>query len=89
LTLAAILARDGIDAITITRYPTTAHSPRAHITNQRTMEVFRDLGIEDDVIAVATPNAFMRNNVWATSFAGQEIARLETWGTGSARSGDY
>lgn len=89
LTLAAILARDGIDAITITRYPTTAHSPRAHITNQRTMEVFRDLGIEDDVIAVATPNAYMRNNVWATSFAGQEIARLETWGTGTARSGDY
>lgn len=89
LTLSAILARDGIDAITITRYPTTAHSPRAHITNQRTMEVFRDLGCEDAVIAAATPNEYMRNNVWATSFAGQEIARLETWGTGTARSGDY
>ncbi|MFC9442247.1 MULTISPECIES: FAD-dependent monooxygenase [Brevibacterium] len=89
LTLAAILARDGVDALTITRYPTTAHSPRAHITNQRTMEVFRDLGCEDAVIAAATPNPYMRNNVWATSFAGQEIARLETWGTGSARSGDY
>ena len=25
----------------------TANTPRAHITNQRTMEVFRDLGIED------------------------------------------
>lgn len=63
LTLAAILARDGVDALTITRYPTTAHSPRAHITNQRTMEVFRDLGCEDAVIAAATPNPYMRNNV--------------------------
>lgn len=89
LTLSAILARDDIDAIAITRYPSTAHSPRAHITNQRTMEVFRDLGFEDEVIAAATPKKFMRNNVWATSFAGQEIARLETWGTGPERSGEY
>lgn len=89
LAMAALLARAGVDALTITRYPTTAHSPRAHITNQRTMEVFRDLGFEDAVKAVATPNAFMRNNVWATSFAGQEIARLETWGAGVERSSDY
>jgi 2,4-dichlorophenol 6-monooxygenase len=89
LTLSALLARDSVDAITITRHPSTANSPRAHITNQRTMEVFRDLGIEDDVEAVATPNDQMRNNVWATSFAGREIARIESWGTGSDRAGDY
>lgn len=89
LTLSALLARDSVDAITITRHPSTANSPRAHITNQRTMEVFRDLGIEDDVEAVAAPNDQMRNNVWATSFAGREIARIESWGTGSDRAGDY
>jgi 2,4-dichlorophenol 6-monooxygenase len=53
---AALLARAGVDAITVTKYPGTANSPRAHITNQRTMEVFRDLGVEDRVRAVATPN---------------------------------
>lgn len=89
LTLSAILARDNIDAITITKHPSTANSPRAHITNQRTMEVFRDLDLEDAVTEAATPNSFMRNNVWATSFAGQEIARLETWGTGTKHSGAY
>jgi len=89
LTAAALLATYGVDAITVTKYPSTANSPRAHITNQRTVEVFRDLGIEDDIRAAATPNELMGHNVWATSFAGQEIARLMTWGTGVQRHGDY
>ncbi len=89
LTAAALLARAGVDAITVTKYPGTAHSPRAHITNQRTMEVFRDLGIEDRIRAVATPNELMGHNVWATSFAGPEIARLMTWGSGVTRKAEY
>lgn len=89
LAMAALLAREGIDAITVTKYAGTAHSPRAHITNQRTMEVFRDLGMEPAITAVATPNELMGNNVWATSFAGDEIARLLTWGSGPERRTDY
>lgn len=89
LAMAALLARHGVDAVTVTKYAGTAHSPRAHITNQRTVEVFRDLGIEQDVRAVATPNELMGTNVWATSFAEQEIARLLTWGSGPERHGDY
>ena len=89
LAMAALLAREGIDAITVTKYGGTAHSPRAHITNQRTMEVFRDLGMESDITRVATPNELMANNVWATSFAGPEIARLLTWGSGPERRTDY
>jgi 2,4-dichlorophenol 6-monooxygenase len=89
LTAAALLAAYGVEAITVTKYPDTANSPRAHITNQRTVEVFRDLGIEDRVRAIATPNELMGNNVWATSFAGTELARLMTWGSGLRRHGDY
>lgn len=89
LAMAALLAREGLDAITVTKYSGTAHTPRAHITNQRTMEVFRDLGMEDTVVRTAVPNELMGNNVWATSFAGQEIARLLTWGMGPERNGDY
>src|SRR3979411_701481 len=73
----------------VTKYSTPAHSPRAHITSQSTVEVFRDLGIEEQVRAFATPNELMGNNVWAASFAGQEIARLMTWGSGPARKADY
>lgn len=89
LAAAALLARAGVDAVTITKHPGTANSPRAHITNQRTMEVLRDLGAEDRVRAFATPSELMGNNVWATSFAGQELARLMTWGSGPARKAEY
>lgn len=89
LSAAALLAKYGVDVLAITRYPGTANSPRAHVTNQRCMEVFRDLGIEREVVAAATPNTLMGENVWATSFAGREIARLAAWGTGEDRKGDY
>lgn len=89
LTATALLADYGIDAVTITKYASTANSPRAHITNQRTMEVFRDLGFEDRVREVAVPNELMGNNVWATSFAGRELARLMTWGSGVGRKAEY
>lgn len=89
LSATAQLATLGVKTLAITRYPGTANSPRAHITNQRTMEVFRDLGIEERVMQAATPNHLMSNNIWATSFAGTEIARLQTWGSGPQRRMDY
>lgn len=89
LVMTALLAGYGVDAITVTKFNSTARTPRAHITNQRAMEVFRDLGIEDEVIGTATPRELMSNNVWATSFAGTEIARLQTWGTSITRAADY
>jgi len=75
LTAAALLARHKVPTITITKYNGTADSPRAHITNQRTVEVFRDLGIEDKLVAMAMPQKLMGTQVYATSFAGKEIAR--------------
>jgi 2,4-dichlorophenol 6-monooxygenase len=89
LTASLALAQYGVRAMTVTKYATTANSPRAHITNQRTMEVFRDLGIENRIRALATPNDLMGHNVWATSFAGREIARLMTWGAGVERRSEY
>jgi cation diffusion facilitator CzcD-associated flavoprotein CzcO len=43
LTLALALTRYGVPALTIERHPGTAHTPRAHIINQRTVEIFRAL----------------------------------------------
>ncbi|MFF4116197.1 FAD-dependent monooxygenase [Streptomyces sp. NPDC001714] len=89
LTAAAFLAEYGVDAITVTKYPSTAPTPRAHITNQRTVEVLRDLGIEDRVREIAMPADLMGTNVWATSFAGVELARMMTWGQGLDRRSEY
>ena len=41
---AALLSSYGIDNVLINNYSWLSGTPRAHITNQRTMEVLRDLG---------------------------------------------
>ncbi len=89
LAASLLLSRYGIKSLLINKYRWTANSPRAHITNQRTVEVFRDAGIEAPVVAAATPHELMANNVWATSFAGQELGRLLTWGNATERKSDY
>ena len=89
LSCAALLARQGVKVLTITRYSGLANSPRAHITNQRTMEVLRDLGIEERVLAAAMSGKMMGQVVWATSFAGTELARRKSWGASAERLSDY
>lgn len=89
LTASLLLSRYGIRNLLVNKYRWTANSPRAHITNQRTMEVFRDAGVEAQVVAAASPHALMANNVWATSFSGQELGRLLTWGNAIERKSDY
>jgi 2,4-dichlorophenol 6-monooxygenase len=86
---ALFLATLGIPTVVITKYRWTANTPRAHITNQRAMEIFRDLGIEDQVQADATPHDLMGDTVFCTSIAGEEIGRILTWGTHPAREADY
>src|ERR1700754_3932310 len=86
---ALALATLGVEHIVVTKYRWTANTPRAHLTNQRTMEIFRDLGIEDDVLAQGTPHELMGDTVFCTSLAGDEIGRVRTWGTHPAREADY
>ncbi|MFJ4655180.1 FAD-dependent monooxygenase [Nocardia sp. NPDC088792] len=89
LTSSLALRRYGIDHLVVEHHAGTAHTPRAHIVNQRTVEILRHLGIEDRFRAVATPQSMMRNNLWVTTLAGREIARSETWGTSPERIGEY
>lgn len=86
---ALFLSTLGIPNIMITKYRWTANTPRAHITNQRTMEIFRDVGIEDQVLAEATPHEMIGDTVFCTSLAGEEIGRILTWGNHPARHADY
>jgi len=86
---ALFLSTLGVDNIVITKYRWTANTPRAHITNQRAMEIFRDMGIEDQVLADATPHDLVGDTVFCTSIAGEEIGRIHTWGTRPDREADY
>jgi 2,4-dichlorophenol 6-monooxygenase len=89
LTASALLARAGVNALTITKYGGTADSPRAHITNQRTVEVMRDLGVEDRLRRDAMPQHLMGTQIFATSFAALELSRTNAWGAGIDRKADY
>jgi 2,4-dichlorophenol 6-monooxygenase len=88
-TAALALATLGVEHIVITKYSWTANTPRAHITNQRTVEIFRDLGIESEITANGTPQRLMGDTVFCTSLSGDEIGRVRTWGTHPARQADY
>lgn len=79
----------GVANVVVTRHRWLANTPRAHITNQRAMEIFRDLGVEEDVIAKATPRHLMGNNVFCESLTGEELGRLYSWGNHPSRQADY
>ncbi|MEM7799679.1 MAG: FAD-dependent monooxygenase, partial [Chloroflexota bacterium] len=77
--MALALSSYGIDNVVVTRYSRLVRTPRAHITNQRTMEVLRDFGVEDEVMACASPRHFMGNNVFCETLAGDELGRIHSW----------
>ena len=88
-TSAALLGLYGVKHVLITKYGWLADTPRAHITNQRAMEVLRDLGVEHLAIEKATPQPLMANNVFCESIAGEELGRLYSWGNHPQRKADY
>src|SRR5664279_5383258 len=88
-TTALALANCGVRCHIVSRGNWMADSPRAHITNQRANEVFRDLGISEDVARYASPWELMGDTTFTTSLAGSELIRMRTWGTGDDRRGDY
>ncbi len=79
---AALLSSYGIENMAVNRYRWLANTPRAHITNQRAMEVLRDLGreVEDEAYMHAAHQDLMGNNVFCESLAGEEIGRMMSWG---------
>jgi 2,4-dichlorophenol 6-monooxygenase len=80
---AALLSTYGIENMVINKFRWLARTPRAHITNQRTMEVLRDLGrdVEDEAYMFASDQELMGENVFCESLAGEEIGRMKSWGT--------
>jgi 2,4-dichlorophenol 6-monooxygenase len=79
---AALLSSYGIQNMAINRYRWLANTPRAHITNQRAMEVLRDLGrdVEEEAYMFATHQDLMGENIFCESLAGEEIGRMKSWG---------
>lgn len=86
---ATLLTDMGIKTLAISRYRSTSPGPRAHITNQRAMEILRDLGLEEAAKELATPQCDMGEHVFASSLAGEEFGRIRTWSTDPAKKAEH
>ncbi|GFH39427.1 FAD-dependent monooxygenase [Streptomyces pacificus] len=90
LTASLLLSRLGVVHELVNSAPTTSTLPKAHLLNQRTMEIFRGVGLADAVYRRGTPPEHMSHVGWYAGLAGKapdhgrRCARIEAWGAGGA-----
>ncbi|WP_050059742.1 FAD-dependent oxidoreductase [Silvibacterium bohemicum] len=89
LTAALALSTYGINNLVVTKYRWLADTPRAHVTNQRTIEVLRDFGLEAEALSQATPMKDLPSLVFCSSLAGEEFGRLHGFGAHPSRRSEY
>lgn len=87
LTASMLLSKLEVDSYLVSSLPTTSTLPKAHILNQRAMEILMDCGVADDVYAVGTPPENFSYTAAYLGFgghpdAGRRLAKMECWGTG-------
>jgi len=88
LTASMLLSQLGVDSLLVSSLPTTSVLPKAHVLNQRTMEIFAGLGIADAIYERGTPPEQMRYSGWYAGLAGPDadhgrrFGLVESWGSG-------
>jgi 2-polyprenyl-6-methoxyphenol hydroxylase-like FAD-dependent oxidoreductase len=76
LALSIVLAHHGVACAVVERNSTTTRHPKMDITNGRTMEIFRRLGIAGQVAAAGVPGDICLDVSWVTGLTGHEIHRF-------------
>jgi 2,4-dichlorophenol 6-monooxygenase len=88
LTASMLLARHGVEHLLVSARPGTSDLPKAHVLNQRAMEILEDCGVAGEIGARSTPAEQMAATAYYAGFAGDDpdsgrrIAKLESWGAG-------
>jgi len=84
LTCSILLSLRNIRHILFERHASTSIHPKACGINQRTTEIFRIIGIEDEVYGHAAPPEVAGRTAWYTSLGpgGREINTRDAWGGG-------
>ena len=84
LICSALLSLQGIEHVVFERQPDTSIHPKAVGLNQRTLEIFHKIGVEDEVRLQAAPASMSGRTAWYTSFGpdGKEICSRDAWGGG-------
>src|SRR5271157_4945932 len=88
LTASMLLSKLGVDHLLVSAMPTTSILPKAHVLNQKTMEILDDVGVANAIAAKSTPANQMAAMGWYAGFAGNDrdagrcITKIECWGCG-------
>ena len=88
LTASMLLSTLGVEHTLVSALPTTSILPKAHVLNQRTMEILGDAGIAEKIYAKSTPAENMAAMGWYAGFVGSDpdfgrlIGKVESWGCG-------
>jgi len=89
LTAAMLLARLGVEPLVLERRDFSLHHPRAHLLNVRTMEIFSDIGVAEDIYAMGPSDDRWRKVTWYTSVTGptplhgRKLGEVQAWGGGT------
>lgn len=89
LTTSIALSNLGVESLLIEKHEKQSPMPKARYLNQRTMEVFRQLGVAQSVYERSVPLEFISKMRWCTSLGGdgewdrKTLYDLEAWGGGS------
>jgi 2,4-dichlorophenol 6-monooxygenase len=88
LTASMLLAGQGVEHLLVSARPQTSDLPKAHVLNQRAMEVLEDVGVAEAIAQRSTPAGQMAATAYYAGLAGPDpdygrrLARLESWGAG-------
>ena len=75
LTASILLSQHGIRSLLVERHPGTAIVPKARGINARTMEMYRQCGVEQAIRDAGLAAEATGLTVWTESLAGVEIER--------------
>src|SRR5262245_45564808 len=83
LAASMLLNRLGISSLLVSAQPRTSALPKAHVLNQHTMEIFRELEIDEIIYAAGTPQQAMTHTAWYAGL-GRRLAIMEAFGQAGA-----
>ena len=88
LSASMLLSREGVDHLLVSSQPTTSTLPKAHVLNQRALEILDDCGAYEEIRRRSTPPEQMAWTAWYSGLGGDHpddgrvLARQECWGAG-------
>lgn len=91
LSASIFLSNLGVDHLLVERHDTTSHLPKAHYLNQRTLEMYRQHGIDEAIYEVGAPLDRFGKIRWVTSIGGdrsferQLIHEMDAFGGGALK----